>query len=380
MRGWGVYRRLQGAWNWLSRLGVIGRDRIYERYVMGANHLLALASVVILAWAIGFWVHLAPHQWLPAFAHTALFCLLVICVWLNSRGWHTAAVTVGLGVPLVHFIWLSWLFSSDAGYQLVPLTLTASAYVTIPLSKWPLRVGFTAVAAVATAWVWLDPRFAEPHLEVPGLDVRYPLLGNVLAATLLIALPAAFNDYYLTRERQRAAHLVEQAEFAARTDALTGVLNRRGLAPLFSAAVRDGEYAVALVDLDRFKYVNDRLGHSAGDVVLEEVAKKLTRAVGDEGTVSRWGGEEFLVLMPQVSAQRALRIVERARAAVERDTSDAGVLRRVTLSAGVAHVPQGTSREEALRIADRLLYAAKDAGRNRVLATTVRGMRHVPID
>lgn len=380
MRARGVHAWPRRAWTWLGRLGLTGLDRVQARYVMGANHMIVLSSGLTLGWAIGFWIHHAPHQWPAALPHTALIAVWAGCLWLNARGRHLTAVTIALIVPLAQYVALAWWYSREAGYQLVPLTLTAIAFVAIPPSVWALRAGFAVATCSVAAWISFDERFAVTHLEVPGLDLRWALAGNLLAAALLVTVPLAFSDYYLTRERRYADRLVEQAETAARTDTLTGVFNRRGLAPHFTRAVRDGEYAVALVDLDRFKFINDRLGHGAGDIVLERVARRLEQSIGDEGIVSRWGGEEFLVLMPGVTAQRSVRIIERARAALERESKQVDALGRVTFSAGVAHVPQGTSREEALRIADRLLYAAKDAGRNRVYATTVRGMRHLPVE
>ena len=112
---------------------------------------------------------------------------------------------------------------------------------------------------------------------------------------------------------------------------------KRGIAPIIQHAARTGQYALALVDLDRFKRINDALGHGAGDVVLANVARSIARAVGDKGMVARWGGEEFLVVLPKVSLERALSIIEHVRAEVEDEYAMDGVAERVTISAGVAH-------------------------------------------
>ena len=158
---------------------------------------------------------------------------------------------------------------------------------------------------------------------------------------------------------------------AAQTDSLTDSLNRRGIAPVIAAAARQGPYALALVDLDRFKRINDALGHGAGDVVLANVARSIARAVGERGTVARWGGEEFLIVLPQVSLTEAIAITERMRAEIEDEYAMDGVAERVTISAGVSHGRQFAAKEEMLRLSDAKLYEAKESGRNLVLGAEV---------
>jgi diguanylate cyclase (GGDEF)-like protein len=149
---------------------------------------------------------------------------------------------------------------------------------------------------------------------------------------------------------------------------LTEVLNRRGIAPILSGIARRGDFALALIDLDRFKLINDRLGHGAGDVVLSNVARTLSRAVGDQGVVARWGGEEFLVAIPGLSLEDADALMERTREAMEAEYGAPDSLARVTISVGLAHAPRYAGKEEALRLADANLYEAKSSGRNLVVS------------
>lgn len=373
------FRRLawaERAWDRLSHLGIEGHDRVVARYIMGTNHFVMLAIGVSVAWTVGFLLALAPDAWGPAVSHAGLIAVWVASLAINARGHHIPAALIAILAPLAQYLWLAWQFSADAGFQLAMISVGGVAFAMLPPRVWWARIGYALLAFAAAVWSFYGEPFAEPAIPVSESEIEGVLLGNIVGAALIVVLLAAFSDYYLLRERRLAEALVDQAEFAAKTDALTGVLNRRGLAPYLAAAVRDGDYAIALADLDRFKRINDRLGHGTGDVVLANVARRLSVAIGNEGLVSRWGGEEFLILLPGVTATHATRIMERARAAVDRDFGADGVMERVTFSAGVAHVPQGTSKEDALRIADRLLYEAKDAGRNRVLATAVVGMRH----
>jgi diguanylate cyclase (GGDEF)-like protein/PAS domain S-box-containing protein len=163
----------------------------------------------------------------------------------------------------------------------------------------------------------------------------------------------------------------------ARRDSLTGLGNRLRLEEDLVAydvrRVRYGHsYCVLLCDLDRFKALNDRQGHQAGDRVLREVADTLGRASRTSDAVYRYGGEELLVLLAEQTLDGALIVCERMREAVQRlglahADNEAGV---VTISIGAAACPQGaqTDPTDAIKRADRALYAAKAQGRNRVVA------------
>ena len=166
-----------------------------------------------------------------------------------------------------------------------------------------------------------------------------------------------------------------ELEAASRTDALTGLPNRRHLQEQLiaaaSAARRHGHPVAALmVDVDHFKSVNDRLGHAGGDHVLRRIALCLATACRAEDVAGRWGGEEFLVVAPATDANGAAVLAERirARAAAEAITMDGGQQVSVTVSIGVA---SGIGDMDAMvREADAALYEAKASGRNRVVSAT----------
>jgi two-component system cell cycle response regulator len=159
------------------------------------------------------------------------------------------------------------------------------------------------------------------------------------------------------------------------TDRLTGLPNRLYLdtscAALLADARRAGRpMAVLILDIDRFKSVNDSHGHEAGDEVLRAFAARLREEVRGEDRVGRYGGEEFVVLMPDTGADSALGAAERIRHAVEnrRFGIDGGARTiPLTISAGIAELEPGDTVQSLLRRADEALYAAKAAGRNRVV-------------
>ncbi|WP_155300076.1 GGDEF domain-containing protein [Deinococcus kurensis] len=179
-------------------------------------------------------------------------------------------------------------------------------------------------------------------------------------------------------ERQAVEAEVRAAAFAeaALRDPLTGIPNRAGalrrLDQLCAAAQRGRPGAVALLDIDHFKAVNDRFGHAAGDEVLRRVSSEVTRAIREVDQLARYGGEEFLLLLDGLSLPEARRACRRVGALITAlDWSDLAPGLKVTASIGVTTVTAGQRREDILREADAAMYAAKAAGRNTVrLAVT----------
>lgn len=187
-------------------------------------------------------------------------------------------------------------------------------------------------------------------------------------AELLARVGAAVRVKALQDElRRRAAEL----DTVSRTDHLTGLHNRRHmeehLRAQLSASCRHGHpLTVLLVDVDHFKRVNDTVGHTAGDQVLQEVARRMQAGLRGEDLLGRWGGEEFLVLLPFTGAEAARVLAERLRATLAAVPVVAdGQSLSVTVSVGGA-AAQAPGAHDLLALADLALYACKQAGRDRV--------------
>jgi diguanylate cyclase (GGDEF)-like protein len=167
------------------------------------------------------------------------------------------------------------------------------------------------------------------------------------------------------------AHYVNRVKQLAYLDGLTGIFNRRffelRIMEEIERARRYGSgMAVIMADIDEFKRLNDEFGHVLGDEVLRQVSSLFHQQVRKVDVVCRYGGEEFGILLTQVSADQAPAVAEKLRKMVEA-WQFPGVPRTVTISAGVAIFPQhGTTRDSLVRAADSALYAAKQAGRNAV--------------
>lgn len=170
----------------------------------------------------------------------------------------------------------------------------------------------------------------------------------------------------------------------ARRDGLTGLYNRRHLDDALALACRDADaqrtpLALMMIDIDHFKSINDRYGHSIGDACLRATAAALTQAVAnDHAILARYGGEEFAIVLPHVDADAAMAVAERVRASIEQRPILSEPHRvDLTISIGLHLVPAGTPCEaqDLLRRADARLYAAKRGGRNRIEISTYGALR-----
>ncbi len=194
------------------------------------------------------------------------------------------------------------------------------------------------------------------------------LRWNAIVATLGV-LVIALLMYFLMVNRRYRQQLVKLAS----QDSLTGLPNRRRTAELATAALADATGAqtpltIAIIDMDHFKIINDRCGHATGDFVLKEFARVGRESLRDADVLGRWGGEEFLLIMPDATLEFALASLERMRTLVfgiHLPASGAGL--RVSLSAGLATTSRhGRSLDELVARADSALYVAKNEGRDLV--------------
>jgi diguanylate cyclase (GGDEF)-like protein len=178
----------------------------------------------------------------------------------------------------------------------------------------------------------------------------------------------------------RAVHLRELEKEKAVRDGLTGLYNRREFNRLLRASVsrgdrQGGRFGLVLLDIDHFKKLNDTFGHPAGDAVLRKTAEVLKRALRGGDDAARYGGEEFALVLAGADETGARHMAERVRVSLEAtETVAEGARLKVTASLGVAVWPgDGESDESLLAAADRALYSAKQAGRNRVVAASELG-------
>nr|WP_268820216.1 GGDEF domain-containing protein [Paraglaciecola sp. G1-23] len=156
----------------------------------------------------------------------------------------------------------------------------------------------------------------------------------------------------------------------AETDKLTEILNREGLEQIVEKLKEQGllqQYAIIVLDIDYFKRINDKYGHAVGDDVLRELALIISSCMRSYDIFARWGGEEFVILFHCLDDSHLLTFAEKIRKAVESATLIKGKKSLITASLGVAKINNPPNFNSTFKMADEALYAAKGAGRNRVM-------------
>jgi len=205
--------------------------------------------------------------------------------------------------------------------------------------------------------------FADRQAVLPG--ATWSNLFDVIALYVLSYLWIAGFISMISQRLQSDLHDL------AMNDALTRVRNRRAMQDMLNFEMRRvqtevKDFSVLLLDVDHFKHVNDTYGHDVGDLVLQWMAQTLQSALRVQDIVARWGGEEFLVLLPDTDLEGALEIAERLRAIIEKTpVADASVQLNITFSGGVANSKTNRNVDVLCKVADQALYIAKQT-RNRI--------------
>jgi diguanylate cyclase (GGDEF)-like protein len=344
-----------------------------RRWMSGQTHINVtsvwyLAGVVLLppAWVALLAVVLYTHLWVRVWRQVRTrpahrFVASTAWAMLSCFAASSVLAVLGLhGTPLQTPRGLFALCLAAAVFELVNVGLVAAGIYLYTSQR-------SAADLVGT---WEDNAFELATLCLGGLAalalVEQPVLVLFVVAPLLL-----LHRYLL---------LKQQLQVAAVTDEKTGLLNTAGW---HESAVReharaqrrgaDGGFAVLMIDLDHFKRINDTYGHLTGDDVLAAVAVAISGSVRQGDTVGRFGGEEFVVLLPGIGRADVLAIAERVRVAVGElnvvISTGTGTVRvsGLSVSIGVARHPDaGPALDDVLRTADAALYRAKEAGRNRV--------------
>lgn len=294
------------------------------------------------------------------------------------RWWYALA-----SVPLGACLYFLFVDDNIAARTVILMVAAAMPFAVIVTLVWRARATSRSllVTALATEFALLTAAMLIRAGGVLGrpavaLMVDSPPQLAFFGATVVLHLGVTVTFILLTTERV-AAELAEanrQLAEASRTDALTGLANRRAFLGVAEAEVQrmrrtQRPFSLVLADIDGFKRINDELGHAAGDAVLREVAARALAAVRKLDLAARWGGEEFVFLLPETPLDGAVRAAESVRSALAaaRFVVD-GVSLAITMSFGVAEHASGRTIDATMAVADRALYRAKDTGRDRVVA------------
>jgi diguanylate cyclase (GGDEF)-like protein len=362
--------------NWLSDLVLSSnadQKHIGRRFLVGVANCAAGVLALNVGASLGL-IDAQACRWLTltALVTTGLFYALMRSG-LNQR-FSDPALTEWQGSSVILFLAWGYLIGGPGrplALLLLMVILLFSMFTNTPrqLFRACVLAGLSFGSAMAcVAWE------ARAELNAAAMQLVY-------ACVLLLALSTVslliHQMHQLRRQAQVRQHELAEAldriRDLATHDELTGLINRRRMQELMHTekhrTVRSGRgFCLAMIDIDHFKRVNDRLGHVAGDEVLARVAGTIAAGLRETDIVARWGGEEFLVMFTDTDEDTAERVLLRIQASLAQTcVTEADASLRVTFSAGVGNHLRDETLTRTIDRADRALYAAKAAGRNRVV-------------
>ena len=310
---------------------------------------------------------------------------------VDPANWKTALAIRSIGALVVIATGLVQHFSrridwatAIAGVRYTAGVLAVAGALAVLDQGYVVGVAGLIVVMLSGPYIALDRRdllllnilpvlFIGAVMAAAGLD-RFAVINAWVFISLAIAVSLLLARVFEAANR-RAFALEQQLTREARTDALTGLLNRRALEEIGALEIRRSERSGApltaiLCDVDHFKAINDRHGHAAGDRVIRAIGARLRAELRETDAFGRWGGEEFIAILPGTDIAQAQLLAERMRAAIESGLAADRAELRVSVSLGIAGRPAGGTWDTLVKAADEALYRAKALGRNCVALAT----------
>lgn len=306
------------------------------------NQTYALAVVLFLAGALfsgGHYYQRATHNTRVS-SYIILYCLFALMVYLVHDG----------GVNNTGPLWI---------FMVAPVTLFFMG-----LKYGLMNLGMFVLAICVVMFFPNDSLLNAAYTH----EFKLRLLYSFLTVTFL----SSFYEYSRQQSFEFMQELSQKYERLAKLDPLTQLSNRRDAMSKLEYEQRriernQSSIGVLLCDVDNFKRINDQYGHDIGDKVLVELAKVFSSGIRKQDTVARWGGEEFIFILPQTSSQQAFIVAEKIRKRLYEQLLVDEMDHPVTISIGIGEINLSTTVHDAVNEADKYLYVAKNAGRNCVM-------------
>lgn len=212
--------------------------------------------------------------------------------------------------------------------------------------------------------------FISPNLFIVDYSYSNEFKLRIIYSLMAVTFLSSLHEYSRMKAFDKMQLLQRELELAAKRDVLTKLLNRRGIDEIiryeYAKFKRNRlKFSIVLCDIDYFKKINDQYGHAIGDLVLKTISQSFVRLTREQDSVSRWGGEEFMLLLPETTIEDAFVLSEKIRCHIENETIETNNDKiKITMSFGLSEVNMSTSLEAAITQADNNLYKAKSLGRN----------------
>lgn len=361
--------KLAGVWRALA-----GSDRGLRRMLQywAATALLYLASIGMVEWqAVHGFSEVGALRRLEVFGIGGITCFYVMVRFSSTLRLTPELLTVTQALYAIGCGMWAYSISGPVRGAILPMTVMVVAFCMFALRpRQTLLLTAAALAGMGGTMWWLQA--ADPLRYPPVVEaITFGYLAAALLSTALLTGEMSKLRARLKRRKKELEHALDTIRLLATVDELTSLANRRHMNEVLAAEERRQPHGVgtcvALLDIDFFKQVNDRHGHAAGDAVLRSFAATARGALRNRDVLARWGGEEFLLLLPDASPPDARLVLERMAERVHAmQVPGLESERRISFSAGLAERRQGEAFADAINRADKALYRAKEAGRDRI--------------
>ncbi|NMB54199.1 MAG: GGDEF domain-containing protein [Leptolinea sp.] len=298
-------------------------------------------------------------------------CLLTSVV-LASKKVMIPAFVIGTSEIVIHAALAIFFIGWNCGFHYYLVVLIPFIYF------WPSWTNRTKLIAsftlfIAYALLFLYTQNKPPLYQIPVWQSNLVTLLNILIAFVTFTAVAKFYQSLITEAETNLLAANERLSMLAKTDPLTELHNRRTIfekmGEVENCANSEGKhFSIIIADIDHFKDFNDRYGHQFGDQVLISIAKILQNATRTRDVVSRWGGEEFLILLPDTNGDEAREVADRMRIIIDQTSINLDRHEiHISMTFGVAECGLDEGLDSCINLADKALYEGKNHGRNQVV-------------
>jgi len=336
--------RLYIALNYLCYLGFVAHSLFIPLFLWVGVPELAIFNVVSsMLWVLGYF--------------------------LNRAGHHTQAIAILAFEAVVHAFLATYFLGWESGFHYYFLSIVLFIFINHH-QKTPIIIAEGILLFFSYIGFYFYTHQPDFTLVIPS----YVLEGLHVMNIAINFTAFAIQGYFF---RVASIHAERQMELLATTDSLTGLYNRRKMLDVMDQEVirfqRDkNPFVLVIADIDYFKQFNDKHGHDCGDYVLQQVSLLMKASLRQQDAVSRWGGEEFLIMLPETEMEGGVQAIEKLR---EMLVKKVYVYKNnpftVTMTFGVTSYDASCDVDTCIKHADELLYAGKRGGRNRVVSTLI---------
>lgn len=339
------------------------------------NGSIFLAAANILCYNSSYFFFAPELAFDMTWFSTLCAVIILSAWWLNKSGRITLGTHVLMIFSMLSVFYVSYKYlGPDFGFQrfflifaMIPFVLFSSGhrlvsmlYSFVNLLLYIFLENGTYDFVFTKSYKYYDP-------DIAGV---FAYLNIFIGFATLVIVMWVF-DYIISKDEEALVTALETAKYHARYDYLTDVMNRRSMSEIIkkrmeSEALKQIPFSVIMLDIDNFKKINDTNGHSVGDDVLTGLCRVVEETLDGQGEVARWGGEEFIIYLNNISLKHAIALAEAVRKRVEASTLIEGQV--VTISLGVSTRQKEDSFSQLLNRADERMYEAKTSGKNCVVA------------